>query len=565
MKKLHDIRLGLDAPFERRIGEASLKFNGRWKPLCWLALAFGVLGLSAFPCIAQSNYTFITIAGSPTNGTADGIGTDASFNSPKSLAAGLKYDVYVSDTGNDTIRRISTIQTNWSVTTIAGVAGVTGTNDNPTNALLAHFNGNTGIAINSAGNIFVADAMNNTIRELAPFGSNNWSVTTIAGMPGISGTNDDSTNALLGKLNHPWGIGIDASNNVYVADTFNQTIRIISPVGAGWGITTIAGAAGMIGTNDGSGKSAFFNYPKGIAVDSAGDIFVADTTNNTIRKITGSGTNWTVSTVAGRGRFTGHADGTNANASFFAPAGIAVDNFSNLYVADTGNETVRKIVPSGTNNVVTTIGGIAGVTGYQDGTYTNVQFTDLEGICVDSLGNLFLDGNNVQAGVITLVVQGPNSPSFAEIEVVVGPQAALDDGGAWTLENSGYGFGVQPYTLPATTFPAYVVFTNINGWNVPVSAPIQVTSAFCLITDLSYTVIPPVLNVSRTPGLGITGTANTSYRIDYTTDLKSGSWQTLMPSIQLGSGLNQIASWPPPWPANNNASSTYYRAVWLGN
>jgi len=771
MKTLKGIGLEIRTSLNGRFKEAYFKFNELMNSLCLFALAFGILAFSAIPCVAQSNYTFITIAGSPTNGAADGIGPDALFNSPESLAAGLNYNIYVADTRNNTIREIVTVQTNWLVSTIAGFAGTIYTaddfstngvgpqnpqnddyfsssnnytagqitnvyanwfggalsnvlfsssniNTNPANGSMqvnlnwtpgsqfavhhadysdnpnvssltytsvemdvrwdpssttgtgnvgyatfgplrlgvrphtiynvqdwfyttnipasitnwvhinaplsaadtnqvnwgelligadsstigsvlngpatfyvddirflgplgtnsnagstdglgrnARFNGPAGITADSAGNVYVADTDNSTIRKLTPIGPN-WVVSTIAGLAGVSGANDNSTNALLGRLNHPWGIGIDASNNLYVADSSNQTIRMISPVGVGFGMTTIAGRVGIIGTNDGNGKNAFFYYPKGMAVNSTGDIFVADASNNIIRKVTGSGTNWTVSTIAGRGLFAGHADGTNANASFFTPAGIAVDKFNNLYVADTGNGIVRKIAQSGTNNyVVTTIGGIAGVTGYQDGTFTNAQFTDLEDLCVDPLGNLRLDGNNVSAGVITLDVQGPGSPPTAEIEVVVGPQTALDDGGAWTLENSGYPFGPKngaTYILPATTFPAYLVFSNIIGWNVPVSQSITVASTFCLITDLPYTVVPPVLSVGQTTGLGITGTANTSYEIDYTTDLKSGSWQTWMPSLQLGNGFNQIASWPPPWPANNNASSTYYRAVWLG-
>jgi sugar lactone lactonase YvrE len=238
-------------------------------------------------------------------------------------------------------------------TTLAGNAGYGSADGTGPNA---RFNFPAGVAVDAASNTYVADSQNCTIRKVAPTGA----TTTLAGSAGNLGAVDDS--GASARFTYPQGIAVDNAGTVYVADTGNSTIRQITPAGV---VTTLAGSAGTIGSSNGIGTSARFNLPAALAVDAAGTLYVADTDNSTIRMLTRLGTNWVVTTLAGTPNANANQDGTNANARFYQPTGIAVDTNRNLYVADTGNGLVRKITPVGTNWVTTTLattsfpGGIA--------------------------------------------------------------------------------------------------------------------------------------------------------------------------------------------------------------
>src|SRR5688572_6124427 len=173
----------------------------------------------------------------------------------------------------------------------------------------------------------------------------------------------------------PSGVAADSAGNVYVADRNNHTIRKITPGGV---VSTLAGVAGSSGSVDGTGSTARFYYPHGVTVDSGGNVYVADTYNQTIRKITPSGV---VSTLAGLAGSFGSAEGTGSIARFRYPEGVAVDAAGNVYVADSGNQTIRKITPSG---VVSTLAGLAGSIGSTDGTNSAARFYHPEGVAVDS-------------------------------------------------------------------------------------------------------------------------------------------------------------------------------------
>jgi sugar lactone lactonase YvrE len=172
----------------------------------------------------------------------------------------------------------------------------------------------------------------------------------------MTGSNDGAGAAA--RFWAPQEVATDGAGNVYVADTLNNTIRKITPGGV---VTTLAGMAGMRGSTDGTGSAAGFDYPLGVAVDSAGNVYVADTNNDTIRKIMPTGV---VTTLAGMAGMQGSIDGTGAAARFYAPSGVAVDSAGNVYVADTANHIIRKITPAG---VVTTIVGRAGERGFVPG------------------------------------------------------------------------------------------------------------------------------------------------------------------------------------------------------
>jgi hypothetical protein len=255
--------------------------------------------------------------------------------------------VYVADTANDVIRKITPAGV---VTTFAGMAGMTGSADGPSAA--ARFNGPTGVAIDNTGNVYVADMGNGTIRKITPSGL----VTTLAGMAGATGSSDGMGAAA--RFDGPKSVATDSAGNVYVADQFNSTIRKITPSGA---VTTLAGTAGVLGSSDGTGAAASFRLPIGVVVDGTGNVYLGDNGNGTIRKITPAGV---VTTLAGMAGVTGSADGTGAAALFSGPQGVATDSAGNVYVADTGNSTIRKITPAG---VVTTIVGRSGQGGFLPG------------------------------------------------------------------------------------------------------------------------------------------------------------------------------------------------------
>ena len=266
-----------------------------------------------------------TLAGNAIPGSADGAGAAASFNNPYGVAVDTAGNVYVADTSNHTIRKTSPAGV---VTTLAGTAGSPGSTNGVGAA--ARFKFPAGVTVDTAGNVYVADSGNHLIRKISPAGV----VTTLAGTANSPGPNDGTgANA---RFNFPSGVAVDTAGNVYVADG-NHTVRKISSVGV---VTTLAGTAGSPGPADGTGANARFSLPSGVAVDTAGNVYVADLNNHTIRKISPAGA---VSTLAGSPGNSGPNDGTGAVARFNFPSGVAVDTAGNVYVADFNNHTIRKI------------------------------------------------------------------------------------------------------------------------------------------------------------------------------------------------------------------------------
>jgi sugar lactone lactonase YvrE len=300
----------------------------------------------------DTSSTVSTLAGS-TSGYADGLGTLAKFAAPHGIAVDAGGNLYVADNQNQRIRKISPSGT---VTTLAGstVGNTNGTGVN------AQFNYPEGIAVDATGSIFVVDSENHSIRKITSAGV----VSTLAGS--ASGFADGQGAAA--NFNFPTGIAVDASGNVFVADTENYKIRKITSTGV---VTTLAGSTQ--GFADGASTNAQFNSPTGIAIDANGNLYVTDTYK--IRKITSAGV---VSTLAGSST-AGYADGKGTEARFTNPYGIAIDSNNTLYVADSDNDRIRKITADGT---VTTIAG--GTQGYADGSGTIAQFNYPKGIAVAS-------------------------------------------------------------------------------------------------------------------------------------------------------------------------------------
>jgi sugar lactone lactonase YvrE len=292
------------------------------------------------------------------------------FNGPKGVAVDTAGNVYLADTGDDVIRKIAP---DGSVATLAGGLTQGGSDDGFGSA--ARFYQPWGVAVDRAGNVYVADAGNDTIRKITPAGE----VTTLAGSPSQGGSQDGT--GTRARFNSPIGVAADSAGNIYVADEYNYTIRKVTPAGV---VTTLAGSAGQSGSVDGTGTSALFSVPYGVAVDSVGAVYVADGGNDTIRKISPAGA---VITLAGSAGQSGIFDGIGSAARFNSPSGLAVDNAGNVYVADSGYNTIRKITPAG---AVTTLAGSPGPGGSADGVGYAARFYGPIGVAADSAGSIYV-------------------------------------------------------------------------------------------------------------------------------------------------------------------------------
>ena len=318
-----------------------------------------------------------TFAGS-TSGSAEGTGTNAQFTVPAGITIDGSGNLYVADYGNSKIRKITPAGV---VSTYAGSRP--GVKDGP--ALNSEFVEPYGIAIDHNGNIYVSDRAISNIRKITAGGT----VSTVAGAASMGTGDGTGTNA---QFNNPEGLAVDAAGNVYVADANNHRIRKITPDNV---VSTFAGSGS--GYLDGTGTSAKFSNPREIAIDAAGNLYVTDRLNHKIRKITPARV---VSTLAGGG--SGYADGTGTDALFNEPSGIVVDKDGNVYVGDEQNKRIRKITASG---VVTTLAG--STIGIQDGFGALAKFDDVTGLAVDAAGNLFaVDRNNNRIRKISLTMAG---------------------------------------------------------------------------------------------------------------------------------------------------------------
>jgi len=310
--------------------------------------------------------TVTTIAGSDP-GYADGTGTAARFHSPTGIAVDGSGNLYVVDHQNSRIRKITPTGV---VTTLAG--STEGYADGTGAA--ARFHRPWGITIDGSGNLYVADLYNNCIRKVTPAGV----VTTLAGS--TEGYADGTGTAA--RFDLPHGVAVDGSGNLYVGDYGNFRIRKVTPAGV---VSTIAGGRGYA---DGTGMAAKFDGPRGVALDGSGNLYMGDSENHRIRKVTPGGL---VTTVAGSDR--GYADGTGTAAQFSGPHGVAVNGSGNVYVVDQLNHRIRKVTPAG---VVTTIAG-SGALGYADGSGTAAQFYFPYDVAVDGLGNLYVaEGHRIR-------------------------------------------------------------------------------------------------------------------------------------------------------------------------
>jgi sugar lactone lactonase YvrE len=324
-------------------------------------------------------------AGQPgVSGFDGGALTDAKFVSPASIGIDMFGTMWIADMGASSIRRIA----NGTVTTVAGEPGVTGSTDGP--AISAELNHPRALTVGpGGGTVYIADTDNQLIRVLYPAGNGIFFgafMATMAGSPGQQGTADAVADKA--RFTAPAGVAVSSNYTIYVGDTGTDRIRRMTQIAAD--VHSVAGTALTAGATDGPESTASFNGPTGVAVDAAGNVFVADTGNDLIRRI---GTDGVVSTVAGAPGAAGFVDGIGSTARFDHPTSLAFDSLGNLYVADTGNHAIRRIAPS--HLVETMIG--TGAAGHNNGAGASAMLNAPTGIAFDPSGLLYIadSGNNV--------------------------------------------------------------------------------------------------------------------------------------------------------------------------
>jgi streptogramin lyase len=314
--------------------------------------------------------TVSTLAGNGQQGFVDGTGSAARFNHPLGVTVDSLGNVYVADDQNLSIRKITA---SGVVSTLAGNPA-SGSAFEDGDGSAAKFGSTQSISFDPTNtNLYVGDPFNNRVRKITLTGT--LAVSTYAGGFTQSFADGNLSTALFNKPNY---LAVDAQSNIYVTDFSNERIRKISAVGI---VSTLAGN-GTQGTTDGAATGATVSHPLGIAVDAQGNVYFSESNNSSIRKITAGG----VSTLAG-GAQEGFADGSGSAAMFASPAGVVVDSQGNIYVADSDNHCIRKITSSG---VVSTLAGGPGQDGFIDGKGSDARFSEPYGITIDTKGDLYV-------------------------------------------------------------------------------------------------------------------------------------------------------------------------------
>ncbi|MDR3699782.1 MAG: hypothetical protein P4L56_09125 [Candidatus Sulfopaludibacter sp.] len=396
-------------------------------------------------------------------GGDNGAATGAQLNSPHGVAVDSAGNVYIADTGNSRIRKVS----GGVIGTIAG-SGTVGYSGDGGAGPSAQLNSPTGVAVDSAGNVYIADFGNNVIRKLSAGGA----ISTVAGntRQGYSGDGGGGTQA---QLNGPQGVGVDSAGNVYIADTLNNRVRKLS----GGNIQTVAGIG--IPGNSGDGgpaASAQLAAPTGLAVDSAGSIYVSNGSSN-VRKIFPNGP---ISTIAGTNALGYSGDGGPAlNATFNGALGLAVDSAGNVYVADSGNNAIRQLQPLATG---TGISAVVNGAGNQTGSIAPGEI-------------VVLYGNGL--GPSAVVTNQPNSNGV--YSTAIGGTAVYVGGTAAPIlyASATQVSAIVPFGVTGSTAPVYVTYQGIA--TTPVSVPVATAAPALFTTDFSGKGQVAAVNQGSTP------------------------------------------------------------------
>ena len=448
---------------------------------------FTVLSLLPAICAAQNVVT--TIAGNGISGFSGdgGAATSAELSVPSGVAVDSLGNVYIADSRNNRIRKVSP---SGIITTVAG-NGAPGYSGDGGPATAAELNNPTSVAVDPAGNLYIADSNNNRIRAIE-----NGVIFTAVGN-GTAGYSGDGAGAGAAELFYPYGVALDSSGNLYIADTVNARIRMVAPQYAGGlavgTITTIAGTGVAGYTGDGAAAtSAQIWHPNGVAVDGKGNLYIADTLNSRVRIVTTDGN---IATFAGNGDYGATGDGGMAtSATLSYPYSVAIDPAGNVYIADSSNEKVRVV----SNGVITTYAG-TGTSGYSGdgGPPESAGFTNPTGVAVNAAGNVVIADNGDSRVRLSAPAAPPAGPSITSMNSA----SAFGDfsfiaPGSW-IEIYGSNLAVDSRPWNASDFVGLNGPTSLDGTSVTIGGH----SAY-----LSYispgqlnALAPPTLNAGSLP------------------------------------------------------------------
>jgi sugar lactone lactonase YvrE len=348
-----------------------------------------------------------TVAGGGTSGIGDGgPATAAVLSFPQAVAVDASGDLFIADSLHNRVREVD--HASHEISTVAG-NGTFGFSGDGGPATSAEFTNDNAIALDAAGDLFIAVSGGDVVQKVDRATG---TITTVAGT-GIAGFSGDGGPATSVELNYPSGVAVDAAGDVFIADTGNQRVRKVDPDGT---ITTVAGDGTKGFSGDGGGAtSAELDHPSGIAVDASGNLYIADVAFDRVRKVDVSGK---ITTVAGSGDPNGLGDGGPAtSASLYNPYAVAVDPAGNLFIADTGHNRIRKVDAAG---IITTVAGDGNSAFSGDGgAATSAELDYPVGMAFDAAGDLLIsDSSNNRirmvdaAGTITTLA-GEGSPGFA--------------------------------------------------------------------------------------------------------------------------------------------------------
>ena len=378
---------------------------------------------------AASAQTISAVAGDPLLapgfGGDGGPATSAQLDRPFSVATDGKGDVFIADQAYNVIRQFTI---GGNIATVAGVPDITGsfTGDGDP-ATTATLNGPTAVAVDSGGRVFVADAGNRRIRMFTVGGD----ISTVAGGGGASGADGlgDGGPATAANLAFPQGVAVDGNGNVFVADTYDALVRMFT---VGGDISVVAGTPGTpgFGGDGGPATSALLASPAAVAVDGAGHVYVADSGYNVVRMFTVGGT---IETIAGtpseKGGYGG--DGGPATAALLhEPSGVSLDSAGNVYIADTGNGVIRRVTPAGVITTVAGGGSNPGSDGYGDGGPAPLAtLSGPVGLTPDGNGNILVADAGPGDNLIRSFAIAVPAPSLVAA-VLPGARSVLDTGTA---------------------------------------------------------------------------------------------------------------------------------------
>jgi sugar lactone lactonase YvrE len=444
-----------------------------------------------------------TVAGSGTQGYRgdDGPATSALLDNPLGITIDAAGNLFIADNGNYRIRKVTS---GGVISTVAGngTKGYSGDGGPATSAQLGY---PYGVAVDAAGNLFIADTYNYRIRKVRPGGV----ISTVAGN-GIQGYGGDGGLATSAQLGYPYGVAIDAAGNLFIADTYNARIRKVTPGGV---IRTVAGNGIQgYGGDGGPATSVQLNYPLGIAVDTAGILYIADSGNFRIRRVTPDGL---ISTVAGDGTQSYGGDGgpaTSAQLSY--PQSVAVDSSGNLFIGDTLNNRIRKMTPDG---LISTVAGGAGF-GYggDGGPATSAHLALPSDVAVDIAGNLFIsdtENNRIRKVASATACYGLNLNSGgAAICQTTGRNEKTKTGYAqFTVNSGGTPYGTAVFSLKQNG-------VTVTEAGVPSSPP--TTAGRIFIDYRSYVNAIPSRSDSGTininTGIAVANTGAATANVTYT-------------------------------------------------